>query len=137
VIASSAFFVLDGILGWPVANYDGSWSQWGQMSASSGNGGQLSPTSPWITDTLSENVTYNFAKSKAVELMFLDGSTCSGTLNIDGTKTYLSSTGSTAACTSMPNSFATSGNQIEEDDAKYMGSGGGTGGGGGGGKPGC
>lgn len=136
MIASSAFFVLDGILGWPVANYDGSWSQWGQMSASSGNGGQLSPTSPWITDTLSEIVTYNFASSKTVELLTLDGNTCSGTMSTDGTKTYSTSTGST--CTpSAPNSFATSGNQIEEDDAKYMSSGGGTGGGGGGGKPGC
>ena len=136
MIASSAFFVLDGILGWPVANYDGSWSQWGQMSASSGNGGQLSPTSPWITDTLSEIVTYNFASSKTVELLTLDGNTCSGTMSTDGTKTYSTSTGST--CTpSAPNSFATSGNQIEEEDAKYMSSGGGTGGGGGGGKPGC
>lgn len=136
MIASSAFFVLDGILGWPVANYDASWSQWGQMSASSGNGGQLSPTSPWITDTLSENVKYNFASSKTVELLTLDGNTCSGTMSTDGTKTYSTSTGST--CTpSAPNSFATSGNQIEEDDAKYMSSGGGTGGGGGGGKPGC
>jgi len=26
--ASTAFFVLDGILGWPVALYDGSWYQW-------------------------------------------------------------------------------------------------------------
>ena len=106
------------------------------MSASSANGGQLSPTSLWITDTLSENVKYNFANSKAVELLALDGNTCSGTMNTDGTKTYSTPTGST--CTlSAPNSFATSGNQIEEEDAKYMGSGGGTGGGGGGGKPGC
>ncbi len=128
VIASAPFFVLDGILGWPVANYDGSWSQWGQMSASSANGGQLSPTSPWITDTLSENVTYNFADGKAVELLTLDGSTCSGTMKTDGTKAYSTSTGST--CTpSAPNSFATSGNQIEEADANYMGSGGGAPGG--------
>lgn len=28
VRASSAFFILDGILGWPVALYDGSWNQW-------------------------------------------------------------------------------------------------------------
>lgn len=136
MIASSAFFVLDGILGWPVANYDGSWSQWGQMSASSGNGGQLSPTSPWITDTLSEIVTYNFANSKTVELLTLDGSTCSGTMSTDGTKTYSTPTGSTCTLTA-PNSFAPSGNQIEEEDAKYISSGGGAGGGGGSGKPGC
>lgn len=128
VIASASFFVIDGILGWPVVNYDASWSQWGQMSASSANGGQLNATSPWITDTLSENVTYNFANSKAVELLTLDGNTCSGTMATDGTKTYSTSTGST--CTpGTPSSFATSGNQVEAEDAKYMGSGGsGTGG---------
>lgn len=136
MIASSAFFVLDGILGWPVANYDASWSQWGQMSASSANGGQLNSTSPWITDTLSESVTYNFSSSKAVELLTRDGSTCSGTLKTDGTKSYSTSDGTT--CTpGSPDSFSTSGNQIEEEDAKYIGSGDGGGSGGGGGKPGC
>ena len=36
--ASTAFFVLDGILGWPVTLYDGSWNQWSgytSLSASS------------------------------------------------------------------------------------------------------
>ena len=60
MIASSAFFVLDGILGWPVANYDGSWSQWGQMA--SANGGQLTLDSPWRTDvpSRSELFVYNY-----------------------------------------------------------------------------
>ncbi len=62
MIASSAFFVLDAILGWPVANYDGSWSQWGQMSGSSVNGGMLTPSSPLRTDipSRSELVVYNY-----------------------------------------------------------------------------
>jgi hypothetical protein len=62
VIASSAFFVLDAILNWPVANYDGSWSQWGQLSASSANGGQLKPDSPLRTDvpSRSELVVFNY-----------------------------------------------------------------------------
>jgi 3-mercaptopyruvate sulfurtransferase SseA len=46
VIASSAFFVLDAILDWPVSLYDGSWSQWGQLSASSANGGKLNADLP-------------------------------------------------------------------------------------------
>jgi hypothetical protein len=62
VIASSAFFVLDAILNWPVANYDGSWSQWGQMSANAANGGKLQPDSPLQTDvpSRSELVVYNY-----------------------------------------------------------------------------
>jgi hypothetical protein len=62
VIASSAFFVLDGILDWPVSLYDGSWSQWGQMSGSSANGGTLRSDSPWRTDTAARSslVVYNF-----------------------------------------------------------------------------
>jgi hypothetical protein len=66
VIASSAFFVLDGILDWPVVNYDGSWSQWGQLAgysiANGGNGGQLRADSPWRTDTAarSELIVYNY-----------------------------------------------------------------------------
>jgi len=62
VIASSAFFVLDAILDWPVTLYDGSWSQWGQLSASPANGGQLKSDSPLRTDvpSRSELVVYNF-----------------------------------------------------------------------------
>jgi len=63
VIASSAFFVLDAILDWPVSLYDGSWSQWGQMSGSSANGGMLTPSSPLRTDipSRSELVVYNYS----------------------------------------------------------------------------
>ena len=63
MIASSAFFVLDAILDWPVSLYDGSWSQWGQMSGSSVNGGMLIPSSPLRTDipSRSELVVYNYS----------------------------------------------------------------------------
>jgi len=232
VIASSAFFVLDAILDWPVSLYDGSWSQWGQMaaySAPSGTAG-LKDDSPWRTDipSRSELVVYNYdtkpgsvfytaatasapglndmkasgtfsgtanrqfrvqidsvgtpdtfswttssatttivwnatgvpiapgdialgegmlvsfasttghtlndrwdfviGPRRPVEVLALDGSICSSRLNLDGTLTYSSS------CTPLlPNSYVSSGNQIEEEDALYFGVGGGSGGGGGGG----
>lgn len=116
VIASLTFFVLDAILDWPVLDYDGSWSQWGQMSADSSNGGKLAADSPWRTDipSLSELVVYNHA-TKAVELLSLDGSICSSQTSTTGTITYSSS------CTPVaPDSYAASGNQIEEADAAYM-----------------
>ncbi len=62
MIASSAFFVLDAILDWPVSLYDGSWSQWGQMSGSAANGGKLNADSPMRTDlpSRSELVVFNY-----------------------------------------------------------------------------
>ena len=229
MIASSAFFVLDAILDWPVANYDGSWSQWGQMSADAANGGQLKADSPWRTDipSRSEVVVFNFnsaaasvissatftgtglndlatsgtftgpidrkfrvqidsagdtfrwtkdsgttpitwdassvtitgaaqtltdgisvtftsatghtlndrwdftvpTNKKLVEKLALDGNVCSGRINYD-----LSETHTPTGCTPLaPNSYAISGNEIEEEDAVYFGAGGGSGGGGGGG----
>ena len=226
MIASSAFFVLDAILDWPVSLYDGSWSQWGQMAAA--NGGMLTADSPWRTDvpsrselvvynydttpgpvfytsatgtisnlsdmtaggaysgtasrffriqidssgapdtfswwlstsatntvwnaqsvplsggtdTLGEGMTVTFATTtghtagdrwdfitkRAVERLALDGSICSSSTSVAGVTTY-----SPAGCTPLaPNSYAASGNQIEEEDSVYFGVGGGSGGGGGG-----
>lgn len=67
-IASTAFFALDGILGWNAVWYDGSWSQWGQMSADSANGGKLPAGSVWATDVpeLSEQVVYNYGKTVTI-----------------------------------------------------------------------
>ncbi|MBP1728743.1 MAG: Rhodanese domain protein, partial [Deltaproteobacteria bacterium] len=67
-IASSEFFVLDGILGWNAVWYDGSWSQWGQMSTSADNGGKLPPAAVWATDVpgLSELVVYNLGQTVAI-----------------------------------------------------------------------
>lgn len=132
VIASSAFFVLDGILGWPVVNYDGSWSQWGQLSATSSKGGRLLSGSKWIVDgSRSENVTYNFDGAKAVELLTNDGMTCSATLKTDST--LINSRGEAADCPNWPESGVDGANQIEDEDADYMsgGAGGGTSGSGG------
>ncbi len=225
MIASSAFFVLDAILGWPVADYDGSWSQWGQMAAA--NGGQLTADSPWRTDvpsrselfvynydttpgpvfytsatgtvtnlndvsasgtfagtanrsfrvqidgvgapdtfswmkssatstvwdatgvlvtagtiTLTEGMFVSFATTtghtlddrwdfitkRAVERLALDGNICSSSTSVAGVTTY-----SPAGCIPLlPNSYAATANQIEEEDAAYFGVGGGGGGGGGG-----
>jgi 3-mercaptopyruvate sulfurtransferase SseA len=118
MIASLAFFALDGILGWPAANYDASWSQWGQLSADAANGGTLSAGSPWITDTaaLSEGITYNHA-TQPVELLTSDGGSCSGTLGTGNVTTY-TPTGCDGSF--VPDSSATSGNQVEEEDALYM-----------------
>lgn len=59
--SSITFFILDGILGWPAAVYDGSWSQWGQLSDNAAMYGQLDAASPWRTDISirSEQVAYN------------------------------------------------------------------------------
>jgi 3-mercaptopyruvate sulfurtransferase SseA len=60
-LASIAFFALDGILGWPAAVYDGSWSQWGQLSGNAAMKGQLNAVSPWRTDIAgrSDVIAYN------------------------------------------------------------------------------
>ncbi len=56
------FFVLDGILDWPAAVYDGSWSQWGQLSGNTSRKGKLDPASPWRTDIAgrSDLFVYNY-----------------------------------------------------------------------------
>jgi 3-mercaptopyruvate sulfurtransferase SseA len=121
VIASVLFFALDGILGWDTVLYDGSWSQWGQMSAESSKGGVLPAGSAWRTDVpaLSELVVYNQDNGALVE-----------TLPIDAMAVLM--------YTSPADPRA---NQIENEDAAYITGGGGTVGGGtttgGGGGGGC
>jgi len=127
------FFVLDGILGWPATFYDGSWSQWGQLSGDAANKGQLTANSPWRTDipSRSSNITYNWIFPRAIEQFTADGSVCSATYNIGGTIT--NSSGGTTACTNLPDSYDANANRIEEADKAYMNSGssGGSSGGGG------
>ncbi|OGU04926.1 MAG: hypothetical protein A2075_02275 [Geobacteraceae bacterium GWC2_58_44] len=104
VIASSEFFVLDGILGWTALDYDGSWSQWGSMGISPVNGGpqNLEANSLWRTDVaaLSEVVTYNpdDDATDLVEKVLLDP------LSVQ----LFSNTNDLSA------------NQIEKEDAAYM-----------------
>lgn len=66
-IASAGFFVLDGILGWPVMTYDGSWSQFGQLSADTSKGGVLPAGSLWAADnsTYMGITTYNKTATRA------------------------------------------------------------------------
>ncbi|MHB1397171.1 MAG: selenite/tellurite reduction operon rhodanese-like protein ExtH [Trichloromonadaceae bacterium] len=66
-IASTGFFVLDGILGWPVMTYDGSWSQFGQLSADASKGGLLPTGSLWAADnaTYMAVTTYNKTATRA------------------------------------------------------------------------
>ena len=68
---STEFFFLSGVLGWQVAIYDGSWSQWGQYAgnttldvpatAANGGSGAFNTLVNWRTDSaaLSALVTYN------------------------------------------------------------------------------
>ncbi len=70
-IASTGFFVLDGILGVDVMAYDGSWSQWGKMSDDATKGGELAAGSAWATDSLTymDVVNYNVDHLKKVEAL--------------------------------------------------------------------
>lgn len=100
VIASSEFFVLEGILGWKVLVYDGSWSQWGSMSGEATKDGVLDSYSGWKTDAaaLSEVITYNKDNALTVERIILDP------LSV---QLYSNTADLTA-------------NQIEKEDAAYM-----------------
>jgi len=49
--ASSTFFLLDGILGWPVTLYDGSWNQWSAYYLNTTTAANNLPAaSPWRVD---------------------------------------------------------------------------------------
>ena len=101
-IASSGFFVMDAILGIDVMTYDGSWSQWGKMSADASVGGELVGDtydySAWATDssTYMSIINYNVDHVKVVE-----------PLNPDADALNLLP-GDTAA------------NQVEEEDFEYQ-----------------
>ncbi|BCR06090.1 hypothetical protein DESUT3_31590 [Desulfuromonas versatilis] len=78
-IASAGFFVLDGILGWPVMTYDGSWSQFGKLSADATKGGELPAGSLWAADNGSymSVITYNkdATRMQKIEALNADAST--------------------------------------------------------------
>ncbi|MEJ2685479.1 MAG: selenite/tellurite reduction operon rhodanese-like protein ExtH [Candidatus Sulfobium sp.] len=114
VIASGAFLAVDGVLGWPVANYDGSWSQWGMLSGSADNCGPLAANSPWRTDIngRTQDLTYNYPTGVS-DCSEIEDPTNGGVYPL--------------------NSFDTDLNQINEQDSAYFSSGGGSSSGGGGG----
>jgi len=105
IISSGMFVALDAFLGWPVSNYDGSWSQWGQLAGIE-NGGYLDNNSPWRTDTpeRTEALTFNAAAGATIE---------------------------DPAAGGPVNSFDNSANKVEEQDEAYFKSGSGAGNGGG------
>ncbi|NTV48577.1 MAG: sulfurtransferase [Geobacteraceae bacterium] len=114
VRASLAFFVLDGILGWPVTLYDGSWDQWSSY-ASTATANKVAAA--WQTDALSSGTAF---------------SRTSGSITTAGTKITLDPI-SNAMFTSITDPRA---NQILNEDKAYFTSGGtttttSTGGGGG------
>jgi len=113
MISSAMYVALDAFLGWPVSNYDGSWSQWGHL-AGKVNGGFLDNNSPWRTDTAART-----------ELLYLNKN------SVDSVTTFIEdpSKGGTM------NSFDYSTNKIEETDKAYFGAGGSSGSGGGGRPP--
>ncbi|OGW32657.1 MAG: hypothetical protein A2X58_06880 [Nitrospirae bacterium GWC2_56_14] len=99
-----AFFVLDGILGWPVALYDGSWAQWGQLSGDSSMKGQLNASSPWRTDIAgrSDNIVYNFESlplSAVTSTATQNDLTTSGTFTGTANSTYVVTIDSTGGVT--------------------------------------
>lgn len=111
MISSAMYVALDAYLGWPVANYDGSWSQWGQLAGKT-NGGFLEDSSPWRTDSAART-----------ESLYL---------NRDAGATIEDPSSGGAM-----NSFDNSANKIEEQDRAYFRSGGSSGSGGGTSHVGC
>jgi hypothetical protein len=106
------FFVLDGILGWPAAVYDGSWSQWGQLSGDSSMKGQLNAGSPWRTDIAgrSDLVVYNYVPVISTPTF----TTATGTSDLVVGTVYTSGTNSTFTVeidsVGTPDTFRWSGN---------------------------
>lgn len=56
VRAASPFFVLDGILGWPVTMYDGSWNQWSSYASTAATN---LVAAPWRTDVVTTSTAIN------------------------------------------------------------------------------
>ena len=99
-----AFFVLDGILGWPAAIYDGSWVQWGQLSGNTNMKGQLNASSPWRTDIAgrSDLINYNFESlplSAVTSTATQNDLTTSGTFTGTADSTYVVKIDSTGGVT--------------------------------------
>lgn len=62
--ASTAFFVLDGILGWPVKLYDGSWNQWSGYTSLAAATNKVAPR--WQTNLLTANTPLNRTEGVAL-----------------------------------------------------------------------
>ncbi|MGE0916967.1 selenite/tellurite reduction operon rhodanese-like protein ExtH [Trichlorobacter lovleyi] len=122
--ASTAFFVLDGILGWPVTLYDGSWQQW--------NGYTSLATSPvtaaWRTNV---NTSASVALNRSANGLTFTNTTYTESGNLAGISSGLAiDPVSNALYGSITDPRA---NQMLNEDKAYFTSGGTTTGGGGGG----
>ncbi|MHB8843582.1 MAG: selenite/tellurite reduction operon rhodanese-like protein ExtH [Nitrospirota bacterium] len=106
MISSAMYVAIDAYLGWPVANYDGSWSQWGHLAGKE-NGGFLENNSPWRTDVAARTESLYLNRDAAA---IIEDPLSGGAMN----------------------SFDNSANKIEEADKAYFGAGGSAGSGGGG-----
>lgn len=62
--ASTAFFVLDGILGWPVKLYDGSWNQWSGYTSLAPATNKVAPH--WQTNVVTPNTAINRTANAAL-----------------------------------------------------------------------
>jgi 3-mercaptopyruvate sulfurtransferase SseA len=116
VRAASVFFVLDGILGWPVTMYDGSWNQWNAYVPQIAPA--VSPNSAWLVTNVSPGTIISRTTG-----------TATGTITVD-----------TSANTMYTTITDYRANQILNEDKAYFTSGGTSGtttGGGGGPSPGC
>ena len=111
--ATVGFFVLEGILNWPAAVYDGSWKQWGLMSDNTAKGGPLPAGSMWAVDTLMDPNTLVYAEDT------YSGAWADPVVNLidDATMAIFTDTSDYRA------------NQIENEDASYIAGGDGAGGG--------
>lgn len=71
MIASGGFLALDAIMGWDVMMYDGSWSQWGSLSADTTKKGKLpAELAAWATDSLDlmDAIYYNANVAPAINI---------------------------------------------------------------------
>lgn len=118
--AAVPFFVIDGVFGWDVTLYDGSWNQWGSytehfnMSAATPPAPttinvSATPKDAWRTDLLNRSVNNSLLANPATVIAPRTTTVRNSTMVWDSLRinTYISNDDDRA-------------NQIENDDARYM-----------------
>lgn len=125
-IASISFFLLDGVYNWPVQLYDGSWSQWSQMSSNAAMGGKLPADSPWRTDTKQLTapypIQYNLDRNVKVRTK-ADAASPEVVTDIDFKldKAHIEELGTDAMALKVLTPSVPAANQILLEDTAYMG----------------
>ena len=125
-IAAIHFFLLDGVYNWPVQLYDGSWSQWGQMSGNAAMGGKLPADSPWRTDTKQLTAPYPIKYNQARNVKVRTKADATAPEVITDTdfklgKGHIEELGIDAAALKGLKPSDPAANQILLEDAAYMG----------------